>query len=270
MSFLNKAKILFADRNLQYDSQRKEQLLSPEEEKAIITEMKNKGELKELNRLNIFLNISGLIMAEARTCAVSLELALSNINTHVIAERLYKKSEENLERYKYLTSKKNKEGRLSDELEQELEEETIDIWQREVYSYTIYSDNSNNQKKKQLPEPHPRLQRRLADAFRWYKNLKKIVYMTSYLEKKGEMKFLSAIENLDLEGYKKQIEDFEHQNGALKILRSHKALIKAGYYRRSGFSDSTFEPLLSGNSLLLTEEDMEDARNTIERSLHNF
>lgn len=262
MSFHDKAKMLFADYKLQYDTDNKERVLTPEEENDIVKNCREKNEIAELNKLIDLYNMIGFVAIDINTAILNLRVVVGHVNMLVLAMMLSRWANEDLEKMVYLI--RSKKGKEFKELATEIAKNKRGIFQASLYAFFDPSDEepeSNNPKEQQdffeKREPNLSIQKVLCRAVSALKHLKKTVYIIDYICKKGGIDFVCKRHQEILDEAKKEMEEFESLDGFLRIVNVYSRIHKDGLMRQENLTEPVFLKLLIDPKaiLALTEQD---------------
>ncbi|OGJ44408.1 hypothetical protein A2272_05675 [Candidatus Peregrinibacteria bacterium RIFOXYA12_FULL_33_12] len=235
MSLQDKAKLLFADKNLKYDTIGKESLLTAGEEDLLIKDAQKNNQIRELNRINNLFNLLGLLIIDVRVAALNLELAISYMDTYVMTIYLIETHRD----------KVNNES-VNDKS-----------------SYFTSSDPN-------IREPNATLQAKWDNAVHCYKELCKKMYMVEYVNVLAGINLISNEDQKLLDLFKKQLESFCNLEGLLGIMKLYKKFFEFGLMKESNIKSPFFLDSLKQDikeALELIEEEKEEAKAKIDKHL---
>lgn len=251
MTLRDKAKLLFADRNLRGDTEGKERLLTSEEEDAIVKDCQEKHQIDELNRLNSLYNLSIFAMIDVQTNTLRLKHALTRI--HFFSMSMYLKGRVDDASLSERASKSL--GAMYDLFSPSDEEPEFVSQKDKVAFYTTR-------------EPNTFLQKFYATAVECCIDLKKALYTVEHIIKLANMDFLHTRGNLQVAESKAAISDFEEDDGIFKgFLEIYRQFIKMGLMRSENFEQPTFLALLttSQNLTFLSDAEKSEVEKQVQR-----
>lgn len=266
MSFQQRAKLLFADRNLQGDSKGKDRLLGVLEEQLIIDECQRKGEINELNRLNDIFNLISLAVVDVHIATTILDHKMERICMTGMSIFLQSRWSDITDELLWDISTKDK--KIADKAEKLIKKKLGEAIPKMFSMFSPREDDEGGE----IDEPNIYIQKMFLSALKAFHDLKRCLYYLEYLkEKAGGMDLISEKDKATLAQADNELGDFEELDGFLKILNIYKIYLDEELINAQNLKHPDFAKLLIDfeESLKLTDEDKKEARNFIDQKLRN-
>ncbi|MBT4937042.1 hypothetical protein HON22_03920 [Candidatus Peregrinibacteria bacterium] len=250
MDSKDKARILFAHNNLVFSSKGQEKLLTTAEEREIIIDAQNKGQVDELNRLTQIYNLCNFIVINIETLILNLELSIESINKYVLY--VYKQDEMHDKLRGFLHMARNEDSKTNSTLIKEFEKEIKNI-NREPSFFQPFKPQSKDKKR----VPNVRLQEMFVYVFKAYKKLMQALYSVDFLNKQNDFDFISDKDKEVIDKAKKASEEFSQLDGCLVILKLYQRYAEYKLIKKEAIEEAEFSDLVFNfnTTIELTDEE---------------
>lgn len=269
MSFRDKASLLLADHTRRCETKGKDYLLTTDENDAIVKDLQDKMQVKQLNRIVDLYNISGLAVCDVTIRRLNLELITSRLDTFVVAMVGWGTARDGLS--DLLHSAKKKKGKAAQQIALEIQESRKKVpSQFRLFSPADPEDDDFDTQidHYKTREPNVLFQGVFVRAIEYYKELTKALYLIEYMEREAGFRLLGDDDMDSIHRAEKQLRSFEELEGFLKIIEVYKSFYETNMVKKDGFTEPEFEKVMTDFSqiLELSEEEKEEMEQMIKRN----
>ncbi|RJR29223.1 hypothetical protein C4564_02695 [Candidatus Microgenomates bacterium] len=245
----DKAKLLFADRNKRAETQGKEGILTPDEEKAIIEDAQDLHQITELNRLNKLFNIASFLVLDIQTAYLHFRLAEGRLLTIITGMILVGEADDTLGHAVYdLASQGYSKEQLDDKKIQDEVDQKAESYRKKykkdglnkLYSHFELPLVESSTKTEMLSQPSPILQRAFMMVITEIKRFRKQVYTIEYVVAKARMEFLSETEKQTIENFSEEINKFVNLEGHLGLIQMFVDFVDNGMLSGTNLNEHKF------------------------------
>lgn len=265
----DKARLIFADRNKRGDTNGREGLLTPDEEKALIEDAQELRQISELNRLNRLYNISVFMMLDIQTAYLNFRLAEGRLLTILTAMILVGEGSDafNWVIYDFVTQG-YKNGQLEDEkIQEEIDKKTRELRKKykttdglsKIYDYfepSLRDSSYFSTDDDVMSQPNPLLQKALMQVVREIKAFNKQLYQREYVEAKAGMEFTSEKDKTKIDIFTNEMNELTNLEGCWGLIRMYAEFADKRLIRTKNLAEPKF---------LKTVKDMEKATRLTEK-----
>ncbi len=228
----DKARLLFANRNLRGDTERKENLIAPSEEEAIIEDARKNNQIAEINKYNQLYNLNIFSMLDLQATFSNFQLAKSRLDIVIVGSMVKGEMDDIIgEIFYHLENQKKKEGKSDNEvnayfnkleqIEKKYKNKSL-IQSFDHFDPPLINPDEDREKYKKTIQPNKYIQIRFMDVVDSIKDYEKQLYLVDYFNRQAGFNLLSDKQIKSIERYKVEIDEFINLRGVELSLNIYK------------------------------------------------
>lgn len=264
MSFTDKVKLLFADWTLRKETRGEERIITLQEEKSMIDDIRKRNQIDDYNRLIDLYNMSNFLVLDIQTAMLSFKLSIEKAHGLALAIILHGQSIDQLESL-FFTISTNANASLKD-LEEKIKTNTwhglLSLFQPQDEDETL-----------DTREPNHHIQMLFEKVVMANKVLRKKLYSLEYIVEKAQIDFLGKEHQELIAEVQEQIKYVEDLDGFLSILTIYKKHYDLGLIQKENLTHPIFIELILDHkkALQLTDQERSEAEAEIDQYIdeHN-